>query len=136
MNICKIIPNFVIGYARDGNLIVKGMEELNQAQGATESAAQQPASGKEAAKKLDAKWRIAIIIGAVLAAVAWIAMLLNEYVSFWSAIVSLACSIVGAIKAGKGMWRDLAITAAVCSGALTLVYIIFYFGINYALDAI
>jgi len=66
---------------------------------------------------------VALVIFAVVATVAaWVAMVYNGYISFYSAILGLVASVAGAILVEKGIWRNLAITSAIAAGVLILVF--------------
>lgn len=81
-------------------------------------------------------WRSPAAVAIVVTVVAWVAMILNPYVSFWCAVVGVAVAIVSAVRIGKGVWRDIAIACAVACGILIMVFVGFHFTLKYLIGSI
>lgn len=83
-----------------------------------ESAAQAPAEPERSRSG----WGALVIFAVLATVVAWIAMVYNEYVSFYASVTGFVASVAGAILVGKGTWRSLAITSAIAAGVLAIVF--------------
>ncbi len=84
--------------------------------------AQAPMAEKEETASSRSGWAALVIFAVIVTVVAWISMVYNEYVSFYSSVTGLAASVAGAILVGKGTWRSLAITSAIAAGVLAIVF--------------
>lgn len=103
----------------------------------TESA---PAAAMAVAEKPNRKVTPAAIwlslVSFVLAVLAWVEMIFNEYASGSLAIAGLVVAIVGCCLCRRCIWRDISITSIIATGMLLIVFAIFFFGIRYAINAI
>lgn len=82
------------------------------------------------------EWNMIVVLAFAITVVAWISMIFNEYVSFWSAIAALAVSGVAVAKLSRCFMRDVAVTCILANAVLLLVYGIFYFALEYAIKMI
>ncbi|MCC8118019.1 MAG: hypothetical protein LIP09_04615 [Bacteroidales bacterium] len=76
------------------------------------------------------------LVSFVLAVLAWVEMIFNEYASGSLAIAGLVVAIVGCCLCRRCIWRDISITSIIATGMLLIVFAIFFFGIRYAINAI
>lgn len=82
------------------------------------------------------EWNMCVVLAFAMTVVAWISMIFNEYVSFWSAIAALVLSAVTVAKMPRCFMREVAITCVLSNAVLLLVYGIFYFALEYAIKMI
>lgn len=82
------------------------------------------------------EWNACVVLAFAITVVAWISMIFNEYVSFWSAIAALVISAVAVAKLKRSFMRDVAVTCILANAILLLVYGIFYFALEYAIKMI
>lgn len=82
------------------------------------------------------EWNVCVVLAFAITVVAWISMIFNEYVSFWSAIAALVLASVAVAKLKRCFMRDVAVTCILANAVLLLVYGIFYFALEYAIKMI
>ena len=80
-------------------------------------------------------WRYVVGVACVLTIVAWVSLLFNEHISFWTGICGLVLSCAG-LRARGTVWRNLTITCIIASAVLLLVYAIFWGAIVFALNSL
>lgn len=105
-------------------------EKAKPEQAAAEAVAVQPKQKTRAA----AIWLS--LVGFLLAILAWIEMVFNEYASGSLAIAGLAVAIVACCLCRRCIWRDISITTMVATGMLLLVFAIFFFGLRFAINSL
>lgn len=80
------------------------------------------AAGDDQSEKKRKPWVVLVIFSILVTIIAWVAMVYSEYASFAASVLGLVSSVAGAILVGKGTWRSTAITSAIASGVLVLVF--------------
>ncbi|MCC8114814.1 MAG: hypothetical protein LIP03_12665 [Bacteroidales bacterium] len=88
------------------------------------------------AQRKSGGWILLVLLSAALTIVAWLTMIWDEHVSFWTGVAGLCVAIAGAALVRRGIWRDIAITCIIACAALLLVYVIFYSAITYAINSL